>query len=334
MKKHKNKRNNRKAYSDAGGVIEHGKNIEKDAVAKIICADENFLGRTIKCLFKEYEGLTDEKAGDLICDIEVQSSNETGTLKDLYTSKKYSDVTFSIKDRPVNIRIFMEPNFYHLSIKQLINRSLQYGCDLFSQEREPHKSNYDLGADIYGVWIIRDDRYAGTSIIWGGGLSDIEGNIRSDIEVNSHIQFHFCFIENEYDKIDKKKEPLVSFYSTVFSKLKDKNDKIELLKDEQHFDFRQKAREEMIVNGLAEFYREVDSKEINRLKDEVKTKEEALVAKEEALAAKDEQIKADNIATLKGMMQELNLDFDRAFAIARYDVSLKEEYRKLIEEKN
>ena len=32
------------------------------------------------------------------------------------------------------------------------------------------------------------------------------------------------------------------------------------------------------------------------------------------------------------MMRELNLDFDRAFEIARYDVSLKEEYRRLVEE--
>ena len=32
-------------------------------------------------------------------------------------------------------------------------------------------------------------------------------------------------------------------------------------------------------------------------------------------------------------MQELNLNFDRAFEIARYDVSLKEEYRRLVEEK-
>ena len=48
--------------------------------------------------------------------------------------------------------------------------------------------------------------------------------------------------------------------------------------------------------------------------------------------SKDEKIKADNIATLKGIMQELNLDFDRAFEIARYDVSLKEEYRRLVEE--
>ena len=93
--------------------------------------------------------------------------------------------------------------------------------------------------------------------------------------------------------------------------------------------FTQDAQKEIEINGLEFGYNQMYLEEIEKLK--VKLKEESQ-SREEAIAAKDEKIKADNIATLKGMMQELNLDFDRAFEIARYDVSLKEEYRRLVEE--
>lgn len=73
------------------------------------------------------------------------------------------------------------------------------------------------------------------------------------------------------------------------------------------------------MNGLAEFYREEDAKEIKRVEDE--------------LATKDEKTKADNIATLKGMMAAFNVEFDSAFAASGFDISLKEEYRRLVEEK-
>lgn len=83
--------------------------------------------------------------------------------------------------------------------------------------------------------------------------------------------------------------------------------------------FTQDAQKEIEINGLEFGYNQMHLEEIEKLKEENQSK--------------DEKIKADNIATLKGMMQELNLDFDRAFDIARFDSSLKEEYRKLIEEK-
>ena len=82
--------------------------------------------------------------------------------------------------------------------------------------------------------------------------------------------------------------------------------------------FTQDAQKEIEINGLEFEYNQMHLEEIEKLKEENQSK--------------DEKIKADNIATLKGMMQELNLDFDRAFEIARYDVSLKEEYRRLVEE--
>ena len=82
--------------------------------------------------------------------------------------------------------------------------------------------------------------------------------------------------------------------------------------------FTQDAQKEIEINGLEFDYNQMYLEEIEKLKEENQPK--------------DEKIKADNIATLKGMMQELNLDFDRAFEIARYDVSLKEEYRRLVEE--
>ena len=93
--------------------------------------------------------------------------------------------------------------------------------------------------------------------------------------------------------------------------------------------FTQDTQKEIEINGLEFGYNQMYLEEIEKLK--VKLKEESQ-SREEAIAAKDEKIKADNIATLKGMMRELNLDFDRAFEIARYDVSLKEEYRRLVEE--
>ena len=82
--------------------------------------------------------------------------------------------------------------------------------------------------------------------------------------------------------------------------------------------FTQDAQKEIEINGLELGYNQMYLEEIEKLKKENQSK--------------DEKIKADNIATLKGMMRELNLDFDRAFEIARYDVSLKEEYRRLVEE--
>ena len=126
--------------------------------------------------------------------------------------------------------------------------------------------------------------------------------------------FHFCYINNEYDKVDKIKEPLVCFYSTVFSKRKDKDDKIKLLEERQSFKFSEKAQEEIKMNGLREFYADADAKKIKALEAQLQSKDEII------------------ITTLKAIMLNMNLDFDHAFAIAEIDPSLKEEYRKLIEE--
>ena len=126
--------------------------------------------------------------------------------------------------------------------------------------------------------------------------------------------FHFCYINNEYDKVDKTKEPLVCFYSTVFSKRKDKDDKIKLLEERQSFKFREKAQEEIKMNGLREFYADADAKKIKALEAQLQSKDEII------------------ITTLKAIMLNMNLDFEHAFAIAEIDPSLKEEYRKLIEE--
>ena len=86
------------------------------------------------------------------------------------------------------------------------------------------------------------------------------------------------------------------------------------------------------MNGLREFYADADAKKIKALEAEILDKDEQLKSKDEQLRAKDEKVKADNIATLKGIMLDLNVDFDKAFSVSRFDPSLKEEYRKLIEE--
>ena len=128
--------------------------------------------------------------------------------------------------------------------------------------------------------------------------------------------------------IDKRIDPAASFYSAVFTNRSDKSDKIRLLEKEQNFMFTQDAQKEIEINGLEFGYNQMYLEEIEKLKKENQSKDEKI----KALLVEDEKIKADNIATLKGMLQELNLDFDRAFEIARYDVSLKEEYRRLVEE--
>ena len=91
-----------------------------------------------------------------------------------------------------------------------------------------------------------------------------------------------------------------------------------MLKDEQSFQFQKEAQEEVKMNGTSSFFNRQASKKIKRLEDEIK--------------AKDEKIKTDNIATLKGMMAAFNVDFDTAFTASRFDPSLKEEYRRMVEE--
>ena len=72
------------------------------------------------------------------------------------------------------------------------------------------------------------------------------------------------------------------------------------------------------MNGTSSFFNRQASKKIKILEDEIKTK--------------DEKIRTDNIATLKGMMAAFNVDFDTAFTASRFDPSLKEEYRRMVEE--
>lgn len=161
------------------------------------------------------------------------------------------------------------------------------------------------------------DKYKGRTITGKFSLNDTVG-INYNEYLISDLSYTFCFVDFDYETIDKDINPLGSFYSTVFTNRNDKSDKIRLLEKEQNFMFTQDAQKEIEINGLEFGYNQMYLEEIEKLKKENQSK--------------DEKIKADNIATLKGMMQELNLDFDRAFEIARYDVSLKEEYRRLVEE--
>ena len=128
--------------------------------------------------------------------------------------------------------------------------------------------------------------------------------------------------------IDKQIDPAASFYSAVFTNRSDKSDKIRLLEKEQNFMFTQDAQKEIEINGLEFGYNQMYLEEIEKLKKENQSKDEKI----KALLVEDEKIKADNIATLKGIMLDFNLDFDKAFSVSRFDPSLKEEYRKLIEE--
>ena len=73
------------------------------------------------------------------------------------------------------------------------------------------------------------------------------------------------------------------------------------------------------MNGTSSFFNRQASRKIKRLEDEIKTK--------------DEKNKADNIANIKNIMHNFNADFDSTFSTLSIDPSLKEEYRRLVEEK-
>ena len=324
--------------SDAEKLIVNGKDITKDKTAKIICSDPNFLGRSVKLIFPEYAQLSDEEAGKMVYDLEINPGSMTGTYDDVERAVKFFDVIFSLKqpekenhDEPetVLVRIIMEPNFYKLSFEEYIVRTSDYVAALYSKERKKYGSNYKKGVRVHAIWIALCDEFKGRTITGKFNLNDTQGNDYNEYLI-SEFSYTLCFVDFDYENIDKRIDPAASFYSAVFTNRSDKSDKIRLLEKEQNFMFTQDAHKEIEINGLEFGYNQMYLEEIEKLKKENQSKDEKI----KALLVKDKKIKADNIATLKGMMRELNLDFDRAFAIARYDVSLKEEYRKLIEEKN
>lgn len=307
--------------SDARELIKDGKNIKKDSGAKIICTDPNFLGRIAKCLLPEYEDKSDEYMGNLICDVRVNESTFKGKRSDTRRAQKIIDVTYSLKDRSTKIKLFLEPNFYELTIKEVSTRSLDYGANLYLDARAEYLSDYSKGVDVVGAWILstRSRRRMGKSYTMRTIIEDSDGNEVMDSGIDSHLYFKFCFIDNEYYNVDKDKEPLTAFFSSVFSDLEDKDDKIKMLKDEQSFQFQKEAQEEVKMNGTSSFFNRQASRKIKRLEDEIKTK--------------DEKNKADNIANIKNIMHNFNADFDSAFSTLSIDPSLKEEYRRLVEEK-
>lgn len=322
--------------SDAEKLIVNGKDITKDKTAKIICSDPNFLGRSVKLVFPEYAQLSDEEAGKMVYDLEINPGSMTGTYDDVERAVKFFDVIFSLKqpekenhDEPetVLVRIIMEPNFYKLSFEEYIVRTSDYVAALYSKERKKYGSNYKKGVRVHAIWIALCDEFKGRTITGKFNLNDTQGNDYNEYLI-SEFSYTLCFVDFDYENIDKQIDPAASFYSAVFTNRSDKSDKIRLLEKEQNFMFTQDAQKEIEINGLEFGYNQMYLEEIEKLKKENQSKDEKI----KALLVKDEKIKADNIATLKGMMQELNLDFDRAFEIARYDVSLKEEYRRLVEE--
>ena len=93
--------------------------------------------------------------------------------------------------------------------------------------------------------------------------------------------------------------------------------------------FTQDAQKEIEINGLELGYNQMYLEEIEKLK--VKLKEESQ-SREEAIAAKDEKIKTDNATRIKRLMHKHHEDFYTVFSDFDLDPSLKEEYRRLVEE--
>ena len=89
--------------------------------------------------------------------------------------------------------------------------------------------------------------------------------------------------------------------------------------------FTQDAQKEIEINGLELGYNQMYLEEIEKLKEERQSREEAI-------AAKDEKIKTDNATRIKRLMHKHHEDFDTVFSDFDLDPSLKEEYRRLVEE--
>lgn len=323
--------------SDAEKLIVNGKDITKDKTAKIICSDPNFLGRSVKLVFPEYAQLSDEEAGKMVYDLEINPGSMTGTYDDVERAVKFFDVIFSLKqpekenhDEPetVLVRIIMEPNFYKLSFEEYIVRTSDYVAALYSKERKKYGSNYKKGVRVHAIWIALCDEFKGRTITGKFNLNDTQGNDYNEYLI-SEFSYTLCFVDFDYENIDKRIDPAASFYSAVFTNRSDKSDKIRLLEKEQNFMFTQDAQKEIEINGLEFGYNQMYLEEIEKLK--LKLKEESQ-SKEEAIVAKDEKIKTDNAARIKRLMYKHHEDFDTVFSDFDLDPSLKEEYRRLVEE--
>lgn len=306
--------------SDAEKLIMHGKDITKDRTAKIICSDPNFLGRSVKLIFPEYAHLSDEEVGEMVYDLQINPGSMTGTYNDLERAVKFFDVVFSLKqlgkenhkeEETVLVRIIMEPNFYKLSFEEYIVRSYDYVAALYSKEREKYGDDYTRGVRVHAIWIALCDEYKGRTITGKFSLNDTVGMNYNEYLI-SDLSYTLCFVDFDYENIDKDINPLGSFYSTVFTNRNDKSDKIRLLEKEQNFMFTQDTQKEIEINALEFGYNQMYLEEIKELK---------------------EKNKAENIVTLKGMMKAFNVDFDTAFTVSGFDSSLKEEYRRLVEGK-
>lgn len=273
----------------------------------------------------------------MIYDLEINPGSMTGTYDDVERAVKFFDVIFSLKqpekenhDEPetVLVRIIMEPNFYKLSFEEYIVRTSDYVAALYSKERKKYGSNYKKGVRVHAIWIALCDEFKGRTITGKFNLNDTQGNDYNEYLI-SEFSYTLCFVDFDYENIDKQIDPAASFYSAVFTNRSDKSDKIRLLEKEQNFMFTQDAQKEIEINGLEFGYNQMYLEEIEKLK--LKLKEESQ-SKEEAIAAKDEKIKTDNAARIKRLMYKHHEDFDTVFSDFDLDPSLKEEYRRLVEE--
>lgn len=341
--------------SYAKALTHYEENLQKDSIAKIISQDRHLLGRAVKMVKPEYGHLSDAEVGNMLQKIRTEVSNQTGTLEDLFYSKKYFDKVFYLEPpnntgKPCIFMFYLEANFYPMTIDQYNTRALEYLCNIFLISRsqlneiESESEKYKNGVDVYGIWIASNPLLKGKSI--HANVNYVLPDCIKGFTFLSNMSYSMYFVDDNYQDIDFEAEQGSSFFSTIFTTRVKGNDKIKLLEQNYGFTFEENAKEKIMSDGFKEYYGEIALQQIEELKNRLSEKEEENSKQKQQLEENSKKLeesskqleenakllKEKDIALIKLMMKHESLSFDEAFDMLKFSESLKEEYRKIIED--
>ena len=339
--------------SDAQAITQYEENLQKDSIAKIISQDRHLLGRAVKMVKPEYEHLSDAEVGNMLQKIQTEVSNQTGTLQDLFYSRKYFDKVFYLKPpndtgKPCIFMFYLEANFYPMSIDQYNTRALEYLCNVFLISRaqlnevESDSEKYKNGVDVYGVWIASNPLLKGKSI--HANVNYMLPECIKDYELLSNMSYSMYFVDDNYQDVDSDTEQGSSFFSTIFTTRITGDDKIKLLEQNYSFTFEENAKEKIMSDGFKEYYGEIALQQIEELKNRLSEKEEENSKQKQKLEESSRKLeenstklkenakllKEKDIALLKLLMKAEKLDFDEAFNTLKLSENLRASYKKEI----
>ncbi|MGN1405173.1 MAG: hypothetical protein ACI4WM_02800, partial [Erysipelotrichaceae bacterium] len=332
-----------KNLSDAEAITQYEKNLQKDSIAKIISQDRHLLGRAVKMVKPEYGHLSDGEVGNMLQKIQTEVSNQTGTLEDLFYSRKYFDKVFYLEPpdstgKPCIFMFYLEANFYSMTIDQYNTRALEYLCNIFLISRaqlneiESESEKYKNGVDVYGIWIASNPLLKGKSI--HANVNYVLPECIKEFAFLSNMSYSMYFVDDNYQDIDLETEQGSSFFSTIFTTRITGNDKIKLLEQNYGFTFEENAKEKIMSDGFKEYYGEIALQQIEELKNRLSEKEEenskqkqqleesSMKLKENSmkleesskkLEEKTRLLKEKDIALLKLLMKAEKMNFDEAF---------------------